>query len=284
MSQLPGQPPASYTPVVPFPAGWYPDPWIAEGMRYWDGSSWTSQVAMKVKPPKPPHQQLPLAVALSTVFTLLASLVVSRYLIEWLAGYRWSIVVYVLLSAVLGYGPSLLVGRWASRRWGTGSLRDDSGLYLRRIDIGWGVVTWLACIGTQALIAVIVIALDIPFVSNTEDVDNLSASRGYIISLLVVAVLVAPLVEEMLFRGLLFRGLLSRMGVTLAVAVQAVLFGMAHFDPSRGMGNVGLIMVLTGVGAVLGVAEFLIRRIGPTIIAHFIINAIAMTVALFVNG
>jgi membrane protease YdiL (CAAX protease family) len=70
------------------------------------------------------------------------------------------------------------------------------------------------------------------------------------------------------------------MGVVLAVAVQAVLFGMAHFDPSRGTGNIGLIMVLSGVGAVLGGAEFFIRRIGPTIIAHFIINAIAMSLSL----
>ena len=284
MSELPGPPPTGYRPVVAHPAGWYPDPWIAGGMRYWDGTAWTGQVAAKVKPPKPPHQQLPLQVAVSTVATLLASLVASRYLIEWLAGYRWPIVVYVALSAIVGYGPSLLVGMWASRRWGTGSLRADSGLYVRRIDIGWGILTWLACLGTQALIAFIVLTLDIPFISNTEDVDNLSADRGYIISLLVVAVLVAPLVEEMLFRGLLFRGLLGRMGVASAVALQAVLFGMAHFDPSRGTGNIGLIMVLTGVGVVLGVAEFIVRRIGPTIITHFIVNAIAMSAALLLNN
>jgi hypothetical protein len=39
-------------------------------------------------------------------------------------------------------------------------------------------------------------------------------------------------------------------------------------------------MVLSGVGAVLGGAEFVIRRIGPTIIAHFIINALAMSLSL----
>jgi hypothetical protein len=280
MTQLPGPPPIGYRPVVDHPAGWYADPWIAGGLRYWDGRAWTGQVAAKVKPPKPPHQQLPLAVALSTVATLLAALVASRYLIEWLVEYRWPIVVYVALSAIVGYGPSLLVGMWASRRWGTGSLRADSGLYFRRIDIGWGLLTWLACLGTQALIAFIVLTLDIPFISNTEGVNDLAADRGYIISMLVVAVLVAPLVEEMLFRGLLFRGLLGRIGVVPAVAVQAVLFGMAHFDPIRGTGNIGLIMVLTGVGAVLGGAEFVIRRIGPTIIAHFIINALAMSLSL----
>ena len=284
MTELPGPSPSGYRPAAAYPAGWYADPWIAGGMRYWDGWAWTGQVAAKVKPPKPPHQQLPLPVALTTVATLLAALVASRYLIEWLAQYRWPIVVYVAISAILGYGPSLLVGMWASRRWGTGSLRADSGLYFRRIDIGWGILTWLACLGTQAFIAFIVLTLDIPFISNTEGVNDLAAERGYIIATLVVAVLVAPLVEEMLFRGLLFRGLLGRMGVVPAVALQAVLFGMAHFDPSRGTGNIGLIMVLTGVGAVLGVAEFIVRRIGPTIITHFIVNAIAMSVALLLNN
>jgi hypothetical protein len=283
MTELPGPSPSGSRPVVAYPAGWYADPWIAGGMRYWDGWAWTGQVAAKVKPPKPPHQQLPLPVALTTVATLLAALVASRYLIEWLVEYRWPIVVYVALSAIVGYGPSLLVGMWASRRWGTGSLRADSGFFFRPIDIGWGILTWLACLGTQAFIAFIVLTLDIPFISNTEGVNDLAADRGYIISLLVVAVLVAPLVEEMLFRGLLFRGLLGRMGVAPAVALQAVLFGMAHFDPSRGTGNIGLIMVLTGVGAVLGVAEFIVRRIGPTIITHFIVNAIAMSAALLLN-
>jgi membrane protease YdiL (CAAX protease family) len=41
--------------------------------------------------------------------------------------------------------------------------------------------------------------------------------------------------------------------------------------------------VLTGVGVVLGVAEFIVRRIGPTIITHFIVNAIAMSAALLLN-
>lgn len=34
------------------PAGWYPDPWAPQsGMRYWDGSSWTPQVAIHHAPP-----------------------------------------------------------------------------------------------------------------------------------------------------------------------------------------------------------------------------------------
>ena len=76
------------------------------------------------------------------------------------------------------------------------------------------------------------------------------------------------------------RGLLSRNGAVVAVGVQGVLFGLAHFDPVRGTGNIGLILVLSSVGCVLGGAAFLIRRLAPTMIAHAILNAIAMAIAL----
>ena len=99
-------------------------------------------------------------------------------------------------------------------------------------------------------------------------------------SLLVLAVVAAPIAEEIVFRGVVLRGLLSRYGAVVAVGVQGVLFGLAHFDPIRGAGNIGLILVLGSVGCVLGGAAFLIRRIVPTMIAHAILNGIAMALAL----
>ena len=39
---------------------------------------------------------------------------------------------------------------------------------------------------------------------------------------------------------------------------------MAHFDPIRGTGNIGLILVLASVGCMLGAAAYLFRRIAPT--------------------
>jgi len=76
------------------------------------------------------------------------------------------------------------------------------------------------------------------------------------------------------------RGLLSKWPPAVAIAAQALVFGAAHFDPVRGAGNIGLIMVLAAVGGVLGVAAYHFRRIVPTMIAHAIINAVAMAVVL----
>ena len=79
---------------------------------------------------------------------------------------------------------------------------------------------------------------------------------------------------------LVLRGFLSRMRPTLAIAAQGVLFGIAHVDPIRGAGNAGLVLVLSGVGTAFGVSAYLLRRLGPTVIAHGILNAVVLTIVL----
>jgi membrane protease YdiL (CAAX protease family) len=130
------------------------------------------------------------------------------------------------------------------------------------------------------VVGLVVVVTKIPFTSNVKNVSELRADRSYVVSLLVLAVVAAPIAEEIVFRGVVLRGLLSRNGAVIAVGVQGILFGLAHFDPVRGTGNIGLILVLGAVGCVLGGAAFLIRRIAPTMIAHAILNGIAMTIAL----
>ncbi len=108
----------------------------------------------------------------------------------------------------------------------------------------------------------------------------MGGTRGYVLATLVLAVVAAPVVEEIVFRGFVLKSFLGRMPWVVAVLVQGLLFGAAHFDPVRGAGNIGLVVVLSGAGIVLGGAAYLFRRITPTIIAHAIINALAMTIAL----
>ena len=66
-----------------------------------------------------------------------------------------------------------------------------------------------------------------------------------------------------------------------ALVVQAMAFGLFHFDPRRGMGNVGLLVVLSGIGLVLGIiTQRNGGRLGASMLAHSLHNCLAFAVGL----
>jgi membrane protease YdiL (CAAX protease family) len=257
-------------------------------VRWWDGRAWTAHAAYP--PPaaaavdaREPFTTLPIAAAWWGLAVTAAALVGARFVLEGLGHLDWPIVVYAVLAAVLSYGPMVLYTRYASRRWGTGDLQRDLGFRFRWADLGWGPV---ACIGAWCggfAAALVVAVLRLPIRSNTEGVNNYAGDRGVLIAFLLTAVLVAPVVEELMFRGVVLRGFASVMPAWSAVGLQGVFFGAAHLDPVRGVGNVGLVLVLAAVGTVLGTAAYLLRRIGPTIVAHALYNGAVMAIVLLVN-
>lgn len=266
------------------PPGWYADPWSVETVRWWDGATWTHHTApfQSVAAEQRPPATLPFGAAIGAVVLTIVALVGSRVVLEALGSLRLPVIAYVALSATLGYLPMLLFFVWAARRWGSGSLRDDFGIRFRWSDAGWGPVIWLAAICGEIAAAIVVDNLGIPLQGNTESIDDLSSERGVIIAILITAVVVAPIVEEIMFRGVVLRGLSSKLPVGVAIGVQGVLFGAAHVDPSRGTGNIGLVILLSTVGAVFGGAAVLLRRIGPTIIAHAVFNSVVMLIVFYV--
>jgi len=272
MSALP--PPSSA------PAGWYPDPYTG-WQRYFDGRVW---VGDPVPPPplletRPEHPDLPMVAAIGALIVLTASLVVGKVVVDELVGYEWPLLVYIVVAAIVSYGPSIAWAVTVRRRWGDGKW-SSVGWSFRWSDLGWGPLTWLTAVVCEAVVAAIILALDVPFSSNVDLEGSGSTDRTYVVALLVAAVIAAPIVEEVVFRGIVMRGFLSRMPAGPAIALQGLLFGAAHFDPIRGVGNTGLVAVLAGVGIVLGGAAFLVRRIGPAVIAHAILNAVALALAL----
>jgi membrane protease YdiL (CAAX protease family) len=230
--------------------------------------------------PSEPVPTLPVVAAVGAIAVLTVSLLVSKYLLDAVVDFGWPVAVYVGLLAAVGYGPSLWWCWFASRRWGTGDLGVDIGLTPRVADLGWGPVIWLGAIGAQVAVGAIVIALDLPIVGNTEGIEEISADRTYVVSLVITAVVAAPIVEEMVFRGVVMRGLRSRLSMVAVVPLQGLLFGVAHVDPVRGAGNVGLVLVLSGVGVAFGVGVALLGRIGPSIVAHAIFNGAVLLIVL----
>jgi len=236
--------------------------------------------APRLRDPLPPHDTLPIAAGIGALAVLSASLIISKYILELLVDQGWPTFIYVILVGVLGYGPSVWWWRYATRRWGTGRMLDDVGARPRFADLGWAPVIWLVALGVQAALASVVIALDLPFTSNTEELGDLAADRAYSVAIVAAAVVAAPIIEEVVFRGLLMRSLLAANPAVIAIALQGLLFGVAHIDPVRGTGNIGLAMVLSGVGTAFGAAAYLLRRIGPTVGAHAILNGVVMFILL----
>ncbi|MEL0041555.1 MAG: CPBP family intramembrane glutamic endopeptidase, partial [Ilumatobacter sp.] len=80
-------------------------------------------------------------------------------------------------------------------------------------------------------------------------------------------------------RGVILPALVPRLGRVVAVVTQAIVFGAVHVDPS-GSGGLGLAIVLSGVGAVFGVATLLTGRLWPSIIGHALFNGVVLAVVL----
>jgi uncharacterized protein len=242
-------------------------------------STWANPT-LAFAPEREPHAVLPMNAAIGAVAVLVLSLLTSKYVLDALLQFEWPVVAYVALLGVMGYGPSLAWCKYASRRWGTDKFFDDVGLQPKWSDLGWGPVVWLVAIGTQVAMGALVLAFGVPLSNNTDGIGELTADRTYVVSLVITAVIAAPFVEEIVFRGVVMRGLRSRLSAAPAVVLQGVLFGVAHIDPVRGAGNIGLAIILSGVGIAFGGAAYLLRRIGPTIVAHAIFNGLVLLLVL----
>jgi len=161
---------------------------------------------------------------------------------------------------------------WVSRLSGAGNPVADFGL---RFGLPDPVIGAVAGVASQYVLDYVVY---LPFQSNRRLIHEVGQpaqhltglAHGAGVALLVAVVIVgAPVAEELFFRGLLLRALQPRIGAPGAVAVSAVAFGLAHFEPLQ-------LPVLVLFGVVLGTLAVRTRRLGPSICAHAAFNAVAV--------
>ena len=266
--------------MLPTPTGWFPDPWNSRGCA--TGTAGPGPVIAAVPTAAPqPHPTLPIRAAWGAVVTLLVSLVASRYLLKAISGYDWPIAVYVAILAIVGYVPALMWCWYASRRWGTGRFRADVGFRARWVDAGWGPLTWLACLLTPDRGRAGRGRAEDPVHQQHRGRVRAAGDRGYVVSLLVLAVVAAPLAEEIVFRGVVLRGLLSRNGaVRGGRQCRACCSASPTSTRSAARGNIGLILVLGAVGCVLGGAAYPIRRLAADDDRPRDLNSVAMAIAM----
>ena len=90
-----------------------------------------------------------------------------------------------------------------------------------------------------------------------------------LVLLLILVAVIAPIAEELLFRGMLYPVLRRSWGVTAAVIVSALIFGLVHFIPI-------LIPGLVFVGLILGWVRERSGSVVPGIVIHALQNSIVM--------
>jgi uncharacterized protein len=184
-------------------------------------------------------------------------------------------------TSLVGLWVGFFFGPWvASRTRGTRRLVADLGLRFRPIDLV-GIVIG---VGAQFVIDL----LYEPFISHmknftapTQKLVGASHGWGYLV-IAVLTVCGAPFFEELLFRGLLFKALARLFtpatigpsqrraaGVVLAVVVDGLLFGLAHWELYQFAG-------LALFGMVLAVISYKTNRLGMNMVAHASFNLVAV--------
>jgi membrane protease YdiL (CAAX protease family) len=174
-----------------------------------------------------------------------------------------------------------------ARRKGTGSLRSDFGLEIRRPAAAWlSDLPWFFVgIGLQ-LVALLPIGLLETIYGHTAQQDVVKtadrASGWQVPVLALTIVLLAPLTEELLFRGTLLRSLLRKVTPTVAVLISAVVFGLVHALGDPSIGTMIAMPAIILLGIVSGYQAAQTGNLSRSILLHVGFNALSV-VFLFTN-
>lgn len=194
--------------------------------------------------------------------------------------------IWIQVSGSDAFGVGLftvsIVGNWiglggvvalACRRKGSASLAVDFGLRVEARDIAPGLVAGVLSQLVLVPLLYLPVHMLFPDVDVSEEAKKVTdlAQGGGIALIAACIVLGAPLIEELFFRGLLQRSAARRFGPRGGVALSALVFGLAHFQPVQLLG-------LVAFGVVLGALAQRAGRLGPALVAHMAFNATTVVV------
>lgn len=190
------------------------------------------------------------------------ALLVTSLLAQQLAQASWPFVV----SKWKGLGPA-----------------SDWRLRFAPVDLAIGLGTAVIALGLAAVASGVVAQL--VNLSDQAQADNTQFLRDaegtpWLYFLLFAVVVGAPVAEELFFRGLILRAFEKRSGKGAAIVGSTLLFTLPHFTGSSLDGTLVLFASISMVGLVFAAIAVTVDRLGPTIIAHMLFNAVGAAAAL----
>ncbi len=179
---------------------------------------------------------------------------------------------YAIITAILGY----IAYRKYFKNESNTPLRDCS----KNIPMTIAGI-FLFVIATQYVTTYLVSAISSAFPSWLEEYTDILESAGLdsdiTVMMALYVCLLGPICEEILFRGLTYHAAKKVMPVSMAVLVQAILFGVFHLNKIQ-----GIYAFLLGLG--LGYVMYLYDNIIVTIIIHIGYNILGSVDTSYLPG
>lgn len=186
------------------------------------------------------------------------------------------------ISAPLSWAVLIGWPWWVSRTKGSGSMSRDFGLAMRWTDpllgLAGGVMA-LMCSAALALTYSAVFGGDAP--TNADIVATDNRGMAVFVMLFVIVAVGTPIAEEIFFRGLVLGAARKSWGIVAGVAFSSVVFGAIHIQ--SGLVSWAFVGLVT---AAYGVVFALMRlwsqgRLAGSIVAHMVVNGVAVVVIFF---
>jgi hypothetical protein len=164
-----------------------------------------------------------------------------------------------------------------ARQKGRGSLRLDFGFTIQIRD-WWALFAGLGLFAVSTVMIAPLVDIVNEHQQVVDDLENATGAKLVVFALL--AAVVAPICEELLFRGLLLRALRRRMLPWAAIAVQALVFALAHPLLSPTLGDFAVVPALLLLGVVSGIAATRNGDLSASILMHIGFNLVTTVAAL----
>lgn len=136
----------------------------------------------------------------------------------------------------------------------------------------WGIAGIFVALFAQNLASII----EVRFLGSSMESQNtqmlIEVVRNYPIFILLIG-LVGPIMEEFVFRKAIFGMLVARTGGIGAAVISSLIFAFIHFD--------GLLLVYSSMGFVFSWLYYKTKNIWTPIIAHCLMNTIAVLANLY---